>query len=636
MELLNFEKFTTDEISSILTKSREILSEIYYENVNSDLLNSKRDEIRNIVHRKLKIIEIRDTKQYSFPMLEALALKGKVSINYNRYKYYYIFSDLHADFNALLLTLLNSDIICFYDKATESYIDNKNIIDKIISNKLFSGIYFLSKYEVKLLRKNTCIIILGDLVDGRRNFNNEETFYKETLNPYGVNELMIHILLYNLRLEGIHHNSTVEIIAGNHDFGSVFSNYTHFANTYVDSFSKYVLTIYPESYRFDVLYPFYLFNPSVFKVIENNGEIMSLMSHGSFSINNEEFNDNNFENITLSNLGRMNRIIKSELIEVFKNRDYSYFVTHNVSTGGLKTTVKDLTMYDETTINSNKLNLITNVIWSRYYPILFNDEFSDDSEKDKLSKETVVCNKLEEITPENQFIIMGHCIVNNFVDKALIRMEECKKRSCIFAGCMRVGIPRIVMVDNTINYSNQSTENTMLIKKNVICLVDLTREEKLLNVVLEQSNELKFTEMLLLIKDDENKLKFNIIRNNFKDPTENPKIFTNNVYHSYSTLNSQYDIVSPERIQIADPILEEDKVNRDRIIEVDKREFPVLPANLSTIPYIQTRLLPANYVELDMPEFEVYEGKGGKIDKYYYKMENLKNRSINEIIELNK
>lgn len=258
------------------------------------------DEIIRLVHLKLGVNDNRvdNIKRYS---------KGQSAvINYNSYKYVYVLSDIHADFNSLFITLLQNNIIGLFQNGTKiEEAEKLRIMTDIITNynvkepntqdpRLFpfgkSKVDILknimTRYDIKLIKSNTLILILGDVVDGRRTRSNDPNdsdshIFEDVTNMYGLNELLIHILFYNMRIDGQQMNSNVIIVLGNHEIMTLFdtTNEYVYAN-YVD-LQTHKLFRNQENRR-KILVPFYLFDSAFFKIIVRNNKIISYASHGSF------------------------------------------------------------------------------------------------------------------------------------------------------------------------------------------------------------------------------------------------------------------------------------------------------------------------------------------------------------------
>ncbi len=146
------------------------------------------------------------------PVLEAQRKSIKDSIrahegqqahvfNCTRFQNVYVTSDLHADYRKFLDILSRTGLIRLPSDVNPF---NDTIYDpRIITETTWNT-------------ENACLIILGDLVDGRRGEN-------MTVNdPRGQFESLIHMFLFNLRRRAALSNSMVIFTIGNHDYHALF------------------------------------------------------------------------------------------------------------------------------------------------------------------------------------------------------------------------------------------------------------------------------------------------------------------------------------------------------------------------------------------------------------------------------
>jgi len=88
--------------------------------------------------------------------------------------------------------------------------------------------------------KNKTIVICGDLIDGRR-------MDRDNQHSESCNEVSLHWIIYNLRLDAIKHNSYIFCTLGNHDFYAFHGtkmNMPFMYSPYIDSRSKLYYTRY--------------------------------------------------------------------------------------------------------------------------------------------------------------------------------------------------------------------------------------------------------------------------------------------------------------------------------------------------------------------------------------------------------
>ncbi len=181
-------------------------------------------------------------------------------------------SDLHADYRKFVQLLKNGGFVKFPET------------DNMYDPRLIS--------ECEWLKKDCLIIIIGDLVDGRRvtpliqlqKKNTEATEVEikaEITDEVGNFELLLHMLIYNLRIKGKKCNSEILFTIGNHDLEMLLDE-----NNYLQEFvHRNALTYYkdedinPYKIRRFVLSHFYAFSPYVLLVLQtetNENEILCI------------------------------------------------------------------------------------------------------------------------------------------------------------------------------------------------------------------------------------------------------------------------------------------------------------------------------------------------------------------------
>jgi hypothetical protein len=183
-------------------------------------------------------------KAYSF-----LQSKGKLNhnISIDGYKQLYFTSDIRSDFLKLVQVLVLSKLIELPDNISIS-----DLYNKCGTERIFRYVACYSKW----IAEDTLFVILGNLVNGAR-------FGYEIQGDYeGSFELLIHVLLYNLRLQALEKNSFVVFTIGNHDFHTVIVNdgmftkenynfVTRASNSFFDGIDR----------RANALLPFYDLSP---------------------------------------------------------------------------------------------------------------------------------------------------------------------------------------------------------------------------------------------------------------------------------------------------------------------------------------------------------------------------------------
>lgn len=168
---------------------------------------------------KYKIIDMEDSLIYNPLQLYADLYNDTLADKkFNMYKYIdmdlnqhqlYCISDIHADTYRFWQFL---------------YLNKFVLVDKIPE---------VSKIKWNPEMRNKALVICGDIIDGRRHPN-------QNLHASLNNEVLMHTIIYNLRLDAIQYNSYIFCTLGNHDFfafhnGNVNNVPHHMYIDYMDS-----------------------------------------------------------------------------------------------------------------------------------------------------------------------------------------------------------------------------------------------------------------------------------------------------------------------------------------------------------------------------------------------------------------
>lgn len=154
-------------------------------------------------------------------------------------------SDIHADYNRFLDFLLKTKL-CIYkeEKKKGGYEDgknySKNTFESYDEEEKFDEVIDLEKEDIIMPNiqwnpkaSKVVLVICGDLIDGRRTG-------RESDHTVPNNELNLHVLIYNLRLEAMKYNSFIFCTLGNHDFYAFhdFGLHGYLYNGYIDNHSR--------------------------------------------------------------------------------------------------------------------------------------------------------------------------------------------------------------------------------------------------------------------------------------------------------------------------------------------------------------------------------------------------------------
>jgi len=194
-------------------------------------------------------------------------------IDKEEYQHVYITGDVHADLNRLHNMLVRNQIV-----IENPFSGNPADLDAYRRH-----IACTTQWSPQ--RQRTLLILVGDLIDGRR--ANDDW---EVDDPVGSLELLLHIYLYNLRISAHHNYSELRFTFGNHDYHTVIEavenpdltllpphpNASTFYERYVHRSAKGFFQT--RDGRRDCLLPFYHACPYLFLNVSN--EIACI--HGGF------------------------------------------------------------------------------------------------------------------------------------------------------------------------------------------------------------------------------------------------------------------------------------------------------------------------------------------------------------------
>lgn len=522
---MTLEKFTIQDFTSIYNAAR------YQFDTNKDeALQTILRTIRNKIN-----FENAYSVYKSKPKSRLTSLTNKTTnetvnetnlINYNDYQNYYVFSDIHADLLVFFVTLLQNNIIGIYDLNTERKLDSKTFALQIAQNydnyDLCDNI--LTKYNIKLEMHNSCLIILGDIIDGKRlNLNVQ--------NKYGLNEIFIHMILYNLRIDGYRQNSLIKIVVGNHDFIPLFrvknsDLYDTTKNVLFNNIDCETLKLLPLEFRNNLLIPFYIIDSSFFELIVKEGEILSLLCHGSFTIGQSS------DTVSKSN---------DNLIGIKNNLE------HHILTLGYEKYQKENNISTTQKNKSQEQQIFEQAIAYAALNIVENRHIPEGLDNAKIA---LMCPRIKDYINENAVLIMGHCITNAFISQ--IRNSEteddntCGTKTnryahpCISANCFFSNFPKVILVDNgmaTPNSGEQSRTHAII-----------TNCEKYYQDKQYVKNEIpSFTEILeMKFNESINHFDFKISRTNFRtgQNINEDTVFVN----KYKIMKSETKVEVPLRV----------------------------------------------------------------------------------------
>jgi len=385
-----------------------------------------------------------NTNDYLKSIFNNLPIHNKCFINPASLtnKQIYVFSDIHGDLLNFIYILLSSKIV---NSPFER--DIFNYIYELFKNPSVA-IYkkFCNLLTTLVINKNILLFILGDIIDGRRS-------NKEVVDPLGINELIIHSIITNLKNNS--NNSTILMTIGNHDLYCLLTvhNYEEYITT--NSKLRHHINnnnIYKYIYRTILLNYFNMHNFSLFFKISNKCIFMhSSISKNAYNFDALVINYNTF----INNINQF--YLRNDIIE-----NYHLYLLHNIHL------LKNIIEYEA--LNNDNIPFIIN---RDLFKILYDKTSTCDN-----IKELLVANNIE-------MFIFGHCPSIHFKDK----IKYCSNDyNCINLICKTHKKPLIALVDQALSSCFTDNKKFQLLKMsfcnnnfNNICKI-LIENEKCIKV----------------------------------------------------------------------------------------------------------------------------------------------------------
>jgi len=336
--------------------------------------------------------------------------KTNYIINAQDYDNVYVTSDIHSDYRKFVKILKDIGLI---DTLINPY------TDEIYTSNLVTNTEWKSE--------KTLLVIVGDLVDGHRNY--------DVADVNGSFELLLHIFIYNLRLSAHEKNSEIIFTIGNHDFHSVIkiteNNFSISEQTNLfaeQSMAKASLLFYNYQINYNsndhykiiknkqkFLLPFYNCSPYFLIIIKYNDVNEIILVHGG--IHNSE--DTNTKEIIKKLEEIQTNVLKTNL-NTLDDDIYNFFSDGH-----------------------------TSPLWTRFY-----------------ASNSYACNKLfEKENNNNNLIVVGHCPTYNLDSNKFCNIKklmhddksvyvDCDDNGgCVTIGCFNKSdnAPRLVFVDTAMS-----------------------------------------------------------------------------------------------------------------------------------------------------------------------------------------
>jgi len=359
-----------------------------------------------------------------------------INMNATNYRTIYITSDIHADIRKLLKLLIDEGIISITPNKNTENTSFDPYTDHIYEYPFIDNINFL--------KNNMLFIILGDLVDGKRNDTKVD-------DPRGNFELILHIFLFNMRLKAREKHSEVLFTLGNHDFANIILNnkdgdsileaYRHSGDYFYVFKAKNITnpTIF-----YDVFNIFYEMSPYIMLLLENKNK-----DNTEFKCIHASFNHSNTE----ADTDAVDKTKKLHILQEYINKN------------GLTNAFINA---EHTTLLGKDGKNLAGLLWSRFYTNI-------DTQTDKL----ILCEKIiENDKDKNTTIVVGHCPtpiytrINNLEDTnpsqpsydGCARLKgvfnKVSARGCVVADCFENGIPKILFVDTMMSQAFYQHDTT--------------------------------------------------------------------------------------------------------------------------------------------------------------------------------
>ena len=316
----------------------------------------------------------------------------------SNYDTVYITSDIHSDLRKFMQILMSLELIPTktIDKVRPVGSNYGPIYEPIYNYNLISDVEWIGGAKI-------LFVIVGDLVDGKRN---EE---RSVDDPKGTFEILLFLLLHNLRIQAHKVGSDIRYTMGNHELDSCVAIQEEFYDNYVtDQVKRYFSS--PQN-RNLILMPFLQASPSIILSLAHGKNNELICIHGGL----HEDEDTGTRGTDLTKY-----LIKTQTI-LDRARDLHTFmgtVTKNIISNGE----------------------LSRGAWTRLYS-------EDDPE---------VCAILEKSA--YPFTVVGHCptINTNRTLNIFTRnpaYAHCDKgedeghTGCVITDCNKDGAPTLAMVD---------------------------------------------------------------------------------------------------------------------------------------------------------------------------------------------
>ncbi len=359
-------------------------------------------------------------------------------------------SDIHADLRKFI-SLLHSG--GFVELGFDPYSDD--IYDPNFINR------------IRWIKNNSLLVIIGDLVDGTRTSTAPDgsTVDSGTVNDkIGNFEILLHILIHNLRLQALLLNSNILFTYGNHDIVSIYKNAGKY-HVYVSPETKdYLYNLM--QLRTNILKYFYALSPYIILQLStptNSREILCV--HGGLHSDDAA---NSFKHFSITDFLKFQEILSlTGVFSIDICRELIYNPTEINEKIIDDSEYKSKDDYDSYNRFKEQAGTMLKYMYSKYFSsednnwnLLFNRFYASDDRK-------AICDSIKNFGDDIKMVVVGHCQTDYFpglattMDKIPKYYEGCEKadrpndlKGCVVSDCSDIqnpGAPTLALVDTAMS-----------------------------------------------------------------------------------------------------------------------------------------------------------------------------------------
>ena len=451
--------------------------------------NIKRNETYNLKHMNSirELYEKPNLPQYIFNHNNFMPIANKLNISRNLllsnnlinykvdcsiYNDVFFTSDIHSDLRKFISLLYSGG---FVELDFDPYSDD--IYDSNFINR------------IRWIKNNSLLVIIGDLVDGTRTSvlaNGSTVNYGTVNDKIGNFEILLHILIHNLRLQALLLNSNILFTYGNHDIVSIFKNTGNY-HMYVSPETKnYFYNLMP--LRANILKYFYALSPYIVLQLstpKNSREILCV--HGGLHSDALNNSFNKFEIINFLKFQEVLSLTGIYGIDICRELNYDTDANKILFDSEYKSN-EDYAFYNnfKEQVANNLKNMCDNYFYNENnWNLLFTRFYASTDRK-------AVCSSIQYFGDDIKMVVVGHCptdnqigltnIMNNQTNRHLYQDCETMHKSthlkgCVVSDCSDIqnpGAPTLAFVDTAMSsaFRNRDVAGFMSIPAN------LSEEEK--------------------------------------------------------------------------------------------------------------------------------------------------------------